>query len=208
MSLGDYRVRRATVDDLKELTVLWETMHFETSGLEQRLTDFQLVESSDGRILGGIALEVIGRDGRLHSEGFVDFSVADACRERLWERMRIVAANLGAARLWTCETAPFWSRCGLRLPDAAAAKKLPAQWSQLSANWLMIQFWDEEAVEKSLGKEFARMEAAGKAEAEEIIRRANTIKNIFTAVAIVLALVVLVISVYVFANRGRLPPPH
>src|SRR5580704_8798426 len=112
MNAGLYRVRRATVDDLPVLQSLWASAHLPAAEFERRFTDFQVVESADGALMGAIALEVAGRHGRLHSEAFADFGLADNLRELLWARMQSVAENFGLSRLWIAESAPFWKRNG------------------------------------------------------------------------------------------------
>ena len=83
MSLSVYSVRRATVDDLAALLALWEAMHFSVADLERRLTEFQIVESEDGTLQGAVGLEINDRNGRLHSEAFKDFALADTLRDHL-----------------------------------------------------------------------------------------------------------------------------
>src|SRR5580765_4052452 len=113
MTLSNYRVRRATLDDLGQLMTLWQSMHLPADDLAKRITEFQLAESADQKILGAVGLQITDRQGRLHSEGFTDFALADELRPALWERLHSVATNHGLVRLWTAEEAPFWSRCGL-----------------------------------------------------------------------------------------------
>jgi N-acetylglutamate synthase-like GNAT family acetyltransferase len=52
------RVRRATVDDLGQLRPLWMAQLPEASGLERRVTEFQVVETPEGRILAAVAQEM------------------------------------------------------------------------------------------------------------------------------------------------------
>jgi N-acetylglutamate synthase-like GNAT family acetyltransferase len=156
MSEADYQVRRATVDDLHSLKALWESMRFPAVELERRLTEFQLAETPDGELLGALAMEIAGRHGRLHSEAFNDFALAEPLRQRLWERMQSLATNHGLVRIWAQETAPFWSHNGFLAADPESLKKLPAAWNDLPPAWLTLRLRDEEAVEMSLDKEFVR----------------------------------------------------
>src|SRR5437773_781501 len=109
MSQPEYRVRRATLDDVKTLSALWQTMRFPSGELEKRVTEFQVAESTDGKLLGALGLQIAGRQGRLHSEAFSDFALADTLRPLLWERLQAVASNHGLVRLWTQERTPFWN---------------------------------------------------------------------------------------------------
>lgn len=81
--------------------------------LERRLTEFQVVETLDGQLFGALGMEISGRHGRLHSEAFSDFALADVLRPHLWERMQSVATNHGLVRVWTREKTPFWCHSGL-----------------------------------------------------------------------------------------------
>jgi len=202
-----YRVRRATVDDLQSLTALWEAMHFPAAELEPRLTEFQVVEAPDGKLLGALALEISGRHGLLHREAFSDFALADALRHSLWERMQSVAKNHGLVRIWTKETAPFWCHSGLHAASPEELKKLPEVWTALPGDWLTIQFRDEEAVEASLDKEFVKFREAAKEQTEQALQRAKILKYGATFMAIILAAVVCAISIYMLKNRGNIPPP-
>src|SRR4051794_18584643 len=208
MSQADYRVRRATVDDLPGLNALWESMHFPALELEKKLTEFQLAETPDGQLLGALGMEIAGRHGRLHSEAFNDFALADLLRQHLWERMQSLATNHGMVRIWTQETAPFWTHSGLLPAEPESLKKLPAAWNTLPPQWLTLRLRDEEAVEVSLDKEFAKFKEFEKEGTDKAMRQARTLKMVATLLAIVLALLVGVISIYVLKNSGILPGSH
>ena len=97
MSSPKYRLRRATLDDLRQLAALWGTMNFAVDELARRITDFHLAESAEGVLLGAAGLQVAERQGLVHSEGFTDFALADTLRPLLWERIQAVALNQGFA---------------------------------------------------------------------------------------------------------------
>src|SRR2546428_4985210 len=126
MDSSNYRVRRATLDDLAQLTGLWQAMRLAVPDLGKRITEFQVAEAPDGKLVGVVALQVTARQGRIHSESFVDFSLADKLRPVLWERLQSVARNHGLLRLWSQEKAPFWSHCGMAAADAETMQKLPS----------------------------------------------------------------------------------
>ena len=83
MTSPNYRVRRATLDDIGQLTSLWQTMKLPYEELGRRVTEFQVAEGLDGKMLGAIGLQIAQRHGRIHSEGFTDFSVAEQLRPLL-----------------------------------------------------------------------------------------------------------------------------
>ena len=128
VSSSNYRVRRATLDDIGQLTALWESMQYPTEELARRMTEFQVAEGADGKLLGAVGLQIAERQGRVHSEAFSDFALAEHLRPLLWDRVHAVATNHGLLRVWTQEQAPFWNHCGLVKADAEALEKLPALW--------------------------------------------------------------------------------
>jgi len=204
MSQSAYRVRRATVDDLPALLALWGAMRFPVADLERRLTEFQIVESPDGALLGALGLDVIGRHGRLHSEAFTDFSLADPLRDLLWERMQSVAANFGLARLWTSETAPFWKRNGFLPANAAALKTMTPPWTFMECNWLTVELRDEEALKKGLEMDFSRLLHPEKQRTERALRRAKAWNRIGIALALIVAFAGVILCIYLLSHHSNI----
>lgn len=207
MHAAPYRVRRATVDDLPQLKAMWQAMAFTTPDLEKRLTEFQLAETAEGKIIGTVALQVISGQGLIHSEAFADFSVADDVRPLLWERLQAVAMNHGLFRLWTREEAPFWGRCGLAVAPDAVLSRLPERWRGAAIRWLTLQLRDETAGTHSVEREFDLFMAAERQRTQAALDRAKMLKTIATIVAVMLAGVVLVASLYFLTRnpRGLMP---
>src|SRR2546422_867872 len=185
MDSSNYRVRRATLDDLPQLTGLWQAMHFPSEELAKRVTEFQVAESAEGKLLGAVGLQVAERHGRVHSEGFADFSLADQLRALLWERIQSVARNHGLLRLWTKEKAPFWNHCGLQVADAEALQKLPALWRGQPADWLTIKLKDDVESVMSLDKEFAMFMESEKQRTNRAFQHARVLKILATLIALV-----------------------
>ena len=52
-----YHVRRATVDDLAQLRVLWHAMGYPLAELERQLTEFQVALDTEGRVVGAVGLQ-------------------------------------------------------------------------------------------------------------------------------------------------------
>jgi N-acetylglutamate synthase-like GNAT family acetyltransferase len=186
MTASDYRVRRATLEDIGNLTELWKCMRFPAEDLSRRVTEFQLAEASDGRLLGAIGLHIAERQGRIHSEGFTDFSLAEQLRPMLWDRVNSLATNHGLLRLWTKESAPFWSRCGLVKPDAETLAKLPAIWRSEPPDWLTLKLKDDVDTLLAVEKEFAFFMQTEKQRTQQTFQKAKVLKAIATLVAIVL----------------------
>ncbi len=197
MNSADYRVRRATVDDIGNLLSLWQAMRLPAQELEKRLTEFQVVEAGDNQLVGAIGLQIAGRQGRLHSEAFNDFSQSDRLRQLLWERIQNLAHNHGLTRLWIKESAPFWDHNGFRTASAETLQKLPTTWSELKAGVLTLQLKAEtEGIPVSLDKEFALFMESEKSRTADIFRKAKTLKMIATAIAIILFIMVMAIGAF------------
>jgi len=201
------RVRRATVDDLPQLRALWQAQLPDTSGLERRVTEFQVVESPEGRVLAAVALTMHEGHGLIHSEVFADFADADRYRALLWERLEQVARNHGLYRVWTREEAPFWARCGLQLAGEPQLDRLPEIWRSLKGRWLTLQLREPPPEGLSIEKEFELYMQAERQRTEALLERARWIKRIATLVAIILAGMVLMAVWYLLQRRPGLVPP-
>src|ERR1017187_6948634 len=93
VSSSKYRVRRATLDDIGQLTAIWESMQYPTQELARRVTEFQVAEDVNGTVLGAVGLQINERQGLIHSEAFGDFALAEPLRQLLWDRVNAVATN-------------------------------------------------------------------------------------------------------------------
>lgn len=191
MTVANYRVRRATLDDIEQLSGLWRQMHLPVEDLAKRITEFQVAESPEGSLAGAVGLQLLERQGRLHSEAFSDFALADALRPKLWDRLQSVATNNGLVRLWTMEQAPFWSHCGLAKPDPEAMEKLPAAWRPLKGQWLTLKLKEDIEEVLSVDKEFAVFMQSERERTERSFQHARILKLIATVIALaVLGLVI------------------
>jgi len=184
MSQLTYRVRRATLDDVTPLVELWRSMHFGVEDLARRVTEFQVAENTEGKLAGAVGLQIAGRQGRIHSEGFVDFAQADQLRPLLWDRLQAVAANHGLARFWTQEQAPFWSHCGMAKAEGEVMEKLPVPWRSASGNWLTLKLKDDIDEVISADKEFAMFMESEKQRSAKALQQARVLKVIATIIAL------------------------
>ncbi|GIX50419.1 MAG: hypothetical protein KatS3mg132_613 [Limisphaera sp.] len=202
------RVRRATVDDLPQLRALWQSQLPEVTGLERHVTEFQVVESPEGRVLAAVALTMHEGHGLIHSEAFADFAEADRYRALLWERLEQVARNHGLYRIWTREEAPFWARCGLQPAGEPLLAQLPEIWRSLKGRWLTLQLREPLPEGLSIEKEFELYMQAERQRTQALLERARWIKRVATLVALVLAVMVLVAVWYLLQRRatGLVPP--
>ena len=183
-------------------------MHFASDDLAKGITEFQVVETTEGQLLGAVGLQIAERQGRIHSEGFTDFALADHLRPLLWNRINSLATNHGLFRLWTQEQAPFWSRCGLVKADAEISEKLPTIWRGSATAWLALKLREDLDALISLDKEFAMFRELQKQDTERTIQRVRTLKTILSFVAFLLLGSVLAWAVYVFFRNPQLLQPH
>jgi len=207
MNPSALRIRRATTDDFRSLQALWHSMRFPTEELEKRLTEFQVVETADGQLAGAIGLEMTGQHGRLHSEGYTDFSMADTARELFWERIQTIAAHHGVLRLWTQETSPFWSRWGFQPAAAENLERLPGEWKHSAEPWLTFQLKDEAAL-AAAEKELAAFRESEEKRTAETLHQARAMTKTITGIAFVLAAVLISIAFFMFVRRFLSLPMH
>jgi hypothetical protein len=207
VSSSKYRVRRATLDDLGQLTAMWQPMQFPVDDLARRVTEFQVAESPDGKILGAVGLQIAERQGLVHSEAFSDFALAEHLRPLLWDRVQAVATNHGLLRVWTQEQAPFWNHCGLLKADEEALQKLPALWRGPSAPWLTLKLRDDVETVLSLDKEFALFMQSEKQRTEQVFQHARTLKTLVTLISIGLLIAVAIWAVRLYLRNPQLLHP-
>jgi N-acetylglutamate synthase-like GNAT family acetyltransferase len=195
-------VRRATVDDLAALKKIWETMRFPADDLEKRLTEFQIAENAGGEIIGAIGIHIIRQHSLLHSEGYADFSLADAARNLFWIRIQTLASNHGVFRLWTQERSPFWKSFGFQPPTAEVLARLPVEWkNEFDGGWLTFQLKDEAVITAALEKEFAQFMAAEKRDTDRVAEQARTLKTTITVIGFVIGILSFGVAIYLLIHR-------
>jgi len=203
MNLQSLRIRRATVDDLQTLKSLWDSMRLPADDLEKRLTEFQVVENSEGQILGAIGIQISKQHALLHNEGYSDFSVADSARQLFWERTQNLASNLGVFRLWTQERSPFWKSFGFQPPTAEIFTRLPAEWkNEFDGGWLTFQLKNEDAINAALEKELTTFLVSEKKQVAQITAQTRTIKIIVTVIAFGIAILCFAAIIWLLIHRN------
>jgi N-acetylglutamate synthase-like GNAT family acetyltransferase len=201
MNSSNYTVRRATLDDIGPLTELWKSMKFPAEGMSKRITEFQIATDKSGQLLGGLGLQIAERQGLIHSDAFVDFSLAEQLRPLLWERIHSVATNHGLSRLWTQEKAPFWNHCGMIKAEPEVLAKLPVPWRGTAEGWLTLKLKEDVETVVSMDKEFALFMDSEKQRTQRAFQQAKILKVIVTLIA--LALFGLVIAgVFLMARKN------
>ena len=205
MSLTNLRIRRATTDDFRILQALWNSMRFPAEELEKRLTEFQVVETGDGQVVGAIGLQLIREHALLHSEGYTDFSIADDARQLFWDRIQTIASHHGVFRIWTQEQSPFWTRWGFQPASDETLGRLPSEWNRSGEKWLTFQIKDEAALAK-LDTELALFKEAEKKHAAEVIGQARTLTTTITVIGFTVGILLLGLAFYLLMRHG-LPVP-
>ena len=207
MSLSNLRIRRATTDDFRNLQALWNSMRFPADELEKRLTEFQVVETGDGQVVGAIGLQLVREHALLHSEGYTDFSVADAARLLFWERIQTIASHNGVLRLWTQEDAPFWARWGFQPPSLETLERRPGEWKGSGEKWLTFQLKSEEAI-ATVEKELAVFREAEKKRTAETLDQARTLTKTIMFIAFAVGFVGIGLAIFIFIRRNLSLPGH
>jgi N-acetylglutamate synthase-like GNAT family acetyltransferase len=207
------RIRRATVDDRETLKNLWASMRLSPDDLEKRLTEFQVVETSNGTVVGAIGIQFSGSHALLHSEAYSDFGVADTARQLLWERIQTLAANHGAFRVWTQEHSPFWKNFGFQPPNTETLTRLPSEWKDRfdgslgapergEGDWLTLPLKNEELINATLEKEFAQFIAAEKKDTARVSQKARTINTVITVIGFAIGISSIGFAIYLFVHRN------
>jgi N-acetylglutamate synthase-like GNAT family acetyltransferase len=179
-----FTTRRATTDDLAALVALWEGAHLPARELEKHFTDFQVAIDHNGKLSGAIGIQVVGHQGRVHSEAYIDFGLTDSIRPLLWKRLQTLSQNLGLFRLWTTDSAPYWKKeVGFAVAGAEKLEKLPEPFGSREQDWLCLQLKEETASPEHLEKEFQMFREAQRAEIERMHQQAKALKILATIIA-------------------------
>jgi N-acetylglutamate synthase-like GNAT family acetyltransferase len=200
MSSSQLHIRRATVDDLSALKSLWLAARLPADELENRLTEFQVVEAG-GQFAGAVGVQIVRQHLRFYAEDFTDFSVADAARELFWERIQKLAANHGVFRVWTQETSPFWPRWGFQPADAEILARLPDEWKNLEGGWLSLELKNEDAINAALGNQFAGFMDTEKKQTAQVADRARKLRLIITIAGFAIFFICAAIAVWLLLHR-------
>ncbi|HEY2329604.1 MAG TPA: hypothetical protein VGI63_07295 [Verrucomicrobiae bacterium] len=193
-------IRRATVDDLPALKALWTTANLPAAELENRLTEFQVVQSN-GEFAGAVGVQIVRQHLRFYAEDFADFSVADAARELFWERFQTLAANHGVFRAWTQETSPFWKSFGFQPANAEILLRLPDEWKNLEGGWLTLELKNEDAIKAALGNQFAGFMDAEKKQTAEVAEKARKIRTFFTVIFFAIGIICFALAFYLLFHH-------
>ncbi len=188
--------RRATVEDLPSLRLLWQAAGLPWDQLDRFVTEFQVVPGDEEALLGAIGFLVEGTDGLLHTESVTAGENADEIRASLWRRIQIIGRNQGVHRIWTQEDDPYWVTCGFlpASPERLAAS--PATFLDRTAAWHLFEFPAPEKVKARLDEQMAIWQATRAQEAEDLQQRIRNFRNIAVLVAtVVVGVMIILLSI-------------
>jgi N-acetylglutamate synthase-like GNAT family acetyltransferase len=214
MDAARLTVRRATVDDLSGLKELWTRARLQVLDLERRLTDFQLVVSSDSDLLAAVGLRVEGSQGWMYGEAFAQPDDQDTFRQLLWDRVLTLARNHGLARLWTTELAPFWHQVAEFKPaESQDLKRLPVVFGASHQRWQALRLRDEDHKTFSLEQEFELFQQSSRSSMNRVMSQAETLRWVAYGVAGVVTAALVSLAIYLVirwageggAGRSRRP---
>lgn len=198
--MSSLHIRRATLDDLPMLRSLWINAGFAADELENRLTEFQVVESN-GVFAGALGVQLVRQHLRIHSEDYVDFSIADAARALFWKRIQNLAANHGVFRVWTQESSPFWTHWGFQPANADLLHRLPPEWQTSEGRWLTVELKNEDAINEAMKTRFAGFMDGEKTQTAQIAAHARRIRAFFTVIFFAIGIICIALAIYLLRHH-------
>jgi len=189
MTMENPQVRRATIEDLPKMIELWQLEGLPLQDMEKRFKEFQVIEAG-GSVIALLGLEIVGIEGRLHSEAFARPEQADALRALFWDRIQVLGQNHGLVRVWTQFTTPFWNQSGFQAASPQKLEKLPAAFAGDPHPWRFFQLREDPANLPSIDKECAMFKELEQERTERLLRQAKLMKMV--AAIVVMAVFVLV----------------
>jgi N-acetylglutamate synthase-like GNAT family acetyltransferase len=191
MTETGYVTRRATVEDLPQLTALWRLEQMPAGALEKRFTEFQVVVDEANEVLAAIGIQIAGAQGCLHSESIAKAELSDALRERLWNRLQVIIQNHALERLWTQLNALFWRERGFERASEEQLKQLPAAFFRGKADWQVLVLRAGVA-NAAFEHEFAEIKALQQQETARMAARIRWMKRVALGITIFVFVLVVV----------------
>ena len=201
-----YATRRATVEDLPQLTSLWQLEQLPAAALERRFTEFQVVSNDAGQVVAAIGMQVSGAHGLLHSESIATPEIADELRELLWKRFQVMIHNHALERLWTQMNIPFWRGKGFDHASTEQLAALPPPFKENERGWNVLVLRTPDA-NAAIEREFARLQALQQQERAKMeatvtwMKRAAIFAMFFLMLVTAIALIVLRYAPKIFRQQ-------
>ena len=145
MSKPSFHLRRATLEDLELLRGLWQIALFSHSDLEKHLTEFQVIEGDDGRLLGAIGIRLRQENAWIHHAAFTRPHTGIALREILWDRLKSMFRQHGVHRVWISQSEDYWSAVGFRTPTTEERNSVPPPFETLEKTLKVFVLRDEKS---------------------------------------------------------------
>jgi len=177
MSSENFRVRRATLDDIAGLTSVWSAMRFAPEDLAKRITEFQVAEKQPGPHNWGHRAS----DSRKSKAGFTAKASWILPRRKLfgpllWDRLN---SNRHQSR-----PAPLVDtrRCAVLEPQRDESRrsrgtgKAALVWRPIGGKWLTIKLRDDLDSVLSADAEFALFMQAEKERTRRTFQQARVLK--------------------------------
>ncbi len=205
MIISNYQVRRATVDDLAALRQLWLQAQRNAPELEKRLTDFQVVETPNGELLGAIGLQLAAPHGKMHSEAYKTPTLAEDLRPRLWERVQTVARNHGLSRLWVeSGSSMFWLEVGFEVAQAEMVHGLPESFSPgREQPWLTLKIREDAGSSQLMEQELAVFRESQRVHRESVVRQTRLLRWVAGLVVFIVLLLMVWASAGIWQHWRR-----
>jgi N-acetylglutamate synthase-like GNAT family acetyltransferase len=197
-----FHARRATLDDLPALRGLWETAMLPMQDLERHLTEFQIAEGLDGRLMGALGFQMVGKDARIYYEAYTHPDTEALVKPQLWNRLKVMAANGGVHRVWTQEKSQYWDECEFESASADDLERLPAPFKRAGGPWKMLALRDE-AAERRIEEEIGMFQAAHEEDQSRLAWQTKLVKWSAAIVAAVFCSVLLYYTITLLANLPR-----
>ena len=186
-----YVPRRATLEDMPQLVVLWQLEQLPADALEKRFTEFQVVSDETGQVLAAMGIQIAGAQALLHSEAIAKPELGDSLRDLLWNRFQVIIQNQALERLWTQISVPFWREKGFERASAERMGSLPAQFSGNEREWLTKTLRAADA-NATVERELAQLKAMQQEESVRMQQRVQWAKRLAFGITVVVFLLVVV----------------
>ncbi|MHC1767630.1 MAG: hypothetical protein AB9869_25690 [Verrucomicrobiia bacterium] len=195
----NFQTRRATIDDLTVLRNLWRQAGHPVPLFEKALTDFQVVETADGIVLGTLGLQIEAQQGRIYGQARSDPELATELLPRLWKRVLTLARQHRLTQLWVESGAGvFWLDQGFELAGTEALQSLPPGFPRKEGHpWLMLQIREELPSRVQAELELELLHQTQVAHRERAIRRARLLRGFAVVVAALVLLAIMGAGWYV-----------
>ncbi|HMJ89315.1 MAG TPA: hypothetical protein VK530_05845 [Candidatus Acidoferrum sp.] len=191
------KARRATFEDLPQLTALWTLERLNADALEKRFTEFQVVEDA-GEVIAAIGLQISSHHGLLHSEAISRADAGEPLRQILWDRVQAVARNHSLDRIWTGLRAPFWRSAGFTGATEEQIAKMPETFGDRKFAWQLLLLRGAEGSADAIEKQFVMLRALQMQEKEKLHSQVSVMKKVAIGLTAAVALLVIAWAVIIF----------